>query len=133
MKAESDLSTMQSHSTPYAAKLMMPVSRRLSEDVVDYFKDLAKDADVPYQSLINLYLRYCVMKHRKVQITWPSSTALPFVQAETSVGRGSAPDRSCPHHDDAPDLRGPLLPLHAPHTTPHPTPRTPHAPPPPNN
>ena len=47
---------------------------RLSEDVVDYFKDMANEAGVPYQSLINLYLRDCVMNHRKVQIAWPSKT-----------------------------------------------------------
>ena len=32
---------------------------------------MASEAGVPYQSLINLYLRDCVMKHRKVQIDWP--------------------------------------------------------------
>jgi hypothetical protein len=43
--------------------------------VIDYFKGMANDAGVPYQSLINLYLRDCVMKHRKVQIAWPSGKA----------------------------------------------------------
>ena len=46
---------------------------RLLEDVVAYFKDMANDAGVPYQSLINLYLRDCVIKHRTVHIGWPSS------------------------------------------------------------
>lgn len=58
---------------PYAAKLKKPVSMRLSEDVVTYFKSMANEAGVPYQSLINLYLRDCVMKHRTVQIAWPST------------------------------------------------------------
>ena len=75
MKAEYDLSKMKSRKNPYAARLKKPVSMRLSEDVVDYFKDMASEAGVPYQSLINLYLRACVMKHRKVDITWPSSKA----------------------------------------------------------
>ena len=75
MKAEYDLSKMKSRRNPYAAKLKKPVSMRLSEDVVDYFKGMAKEAGVPYQSLINLYLRDCVMKHRKVQIAWPSGKA----------------------------------------------------------
>lgn len=73
MKTEYDLSKMKSRRNPYAAKLKKPVSMRLSEDVVDYFKNMAGDAGVPYQSLINLYLRDCVMKHRKVQIDWPRS------------------------------------------------------------
>jgi len=73
MKAEYDLSKMKSRKNPYAAKLKKPVSMRLSEDVVTYFKGMASEAGVPYQSLINLYLRDCVMKHRTVQIAWPSS------------------------------------------------------------
>ena len=73
MKAEYNFSKMKSRKNPYAAKLKKPVSMRLSEDVVDYFKGMANEAGVPYQSLINLYLRDCVMNHRKVQIEWPSS------------------------------------------------------------
>ena len=74
MKAEYDLSRMKSRRNPYAAKLKKPVSMRLSEDVVDYFKDMANEAGVPYQSLINLYLRDCVMRHRKVEINWPGKS-----------------------------------------------------------
>jgi predicted DNA binding CopG/RHH family protein len=44
---------------------------RLSQDVVEYFKGMADEAGVPYQSLINLYLRDCLAKSRKVQINWP--------------------------------------------------------------
>lgn len=72
MKAEYDLAKMKSRRNPYASKLKTPVTMRLSEDVVAYFKSMAADAGVPYQSLINLYLRDCVTQHRQVQITWPS-------------------------------------------------------------
>lgn len=72
MKTEYDLSKFKSRKNPYAAKLKLPVSMRLSEDVVAYFKRMALEAGVPYQSLINLYLRDCVMQHRKVKIAWPS-------------------------------------------------------------
>lgn len=72
MKAEYDFSKMKARKNPYAAKLKKPVSMRLSEDVVEYFKGMANEAGVPYQSLINLYLRDCVMTHRKVRIDWPS-------------------------------------------------------------
>lgn len=75
MKVEYELSKMGYCKNPHAAKLKKPVSMRLSEDVVDYCKDMASDAGVPYQSPINLYLRDCVMQHRKVQISWPSSKA----------------------------------------------------------
>jgi uncharacterized protein (DUF4415 family) len=70
MKPEYDLSKMKSRSNPYASKLKKPVTMRLSEDVVGYFKGMASEAGVPYQSLINFYLRDCVMQHRKVQINW---------------------------------------------------------------
>ncbi len=72
MKDEFDLSKMKSRRNPYASKLKTPVTMRLSEDVVVYFKRMAVEAGVPYQSLINLYLRDCVMQHRQVQIAWPS-------------------------------------------------------------
>jgi len=72
MKAEYDLSKMKSRRNPYASKLKKPVTMRLSEDVVDYFKGMAEGAGVPYQTLINLYLRDCVMQHRQVQIAWPT-------------------------------------------------------------
>jgi uncharacterized protein (DUF4415 family) len=71
MKAEYDLSKMKARKNPYASKLKKPVTMRLSEDVVLYFKDMAIEAGVPYQSLINLYLRDCVAQHRKVKIAWP--------------------------------------------------------------
>jgi uncharacterized protein (DUF4415 family) len=71
MKSEYNLSKMKSRKNPYAAKLKKPVSMRLSEDVVSYFKAMAIEAGVPYQSLINLYLRDCVLQHRKVRIAWP--------------------------------------------------------------
>jgi uncharacterized protein (DUF4415 family) len=75
MKAEYDFSKMKSRKNPYAAKLKRPVSMRLSEDVIDYFKNMSNEAGVPYQSLINLYLRDCVLTHRKVHINWPVAAA----------------------------------------------------------
>ncbi len=71
MKAEYDLSKMRARKNPYASKLKKPVTMRLSEDVLLYFKDMAVEAGVPYQSLINLYLRDCVAQHRRVKIAWP--------------------------------------------------------------
>lgn len=72
MKQEYDLSKMKSRKNPYASKLKKPVTMRLSEDVISYFKDMSEENGVPYQSLINLYLRDCVATHRKVDISWHS-------------------------------------------------------------
>ncbi len=73
MRAEYDLSKMKSRPNPYASKLKKPVTMRLSEDVVAYFKSMASEAGVPYQSLINLYLRDCLAQGRRVQIKWPGA------------------------------------------------------------
>ena len=70
MKTEYDLSKMKSRKNPYAAKLKKYVTMRLSEDVIGYFKQMADEKGVPYQSLINLYLRDCVSSHRKIDISW---------------------------------------------------------------
>ncbi len=70
MKEEYDLSQLKSRKNPYASKLKKSVTIRLGEDVVGYFKEMAEGTGVPYQSLINLYLRDCVQQHRKVDISW---------------------------------------------------------------
>ena len=73
MKAEYDLSKMKSRPNPYASKLKKSVTMRLSEDVIQYFKSMAAEVGVPYQSLINLYRRDCLAQKRKVEIKWPSA------------------------------------------------------------
>lgn len=74
MKKEYDLTSMQSRPNPYAAKLKKSVTMRLSEDVIRYFKQMAEEQGVPYQSLINLYLRDCVTSHRKIDIRWQAAS-----------------------------------------------------------
>lgn len=70
MKADYDLSKMKSRPNPYAARLKKPVTMRLGEDVLGYFKEMAEETGVPYQTLINLYLRDCMTHGRKVDISW---------------------------------------------------------------
>ena len=73
MKAEYDLSKLKSRKNPFASRLKKPVTMRLSEDVVRYFKGMAEEAGVPYQNLINLYLRDCLSSKRKIQINLPKA------------------------------------------------------------
>jgi uncharacterized protein (DUF4415 family) len=58
---------MKGGRNPYARLLKKPVTIRLGADVIDYFKAMAHDMEVPYQNLINLYLRDCVQSHRHIQ------------------------------------------------------------------
>ncbi len=46
------------------------VTMRLNVDVVDHFKGLAKETGIPYQSLINLYLKDCVKHNRRLDLNW---------------------------------------------------------------
>ena len=70
MKAEYDLSTMKSRKNPYASKLKKAVNLRLSDEVMAYFKEMETELGVPYQSLINLYLRDCVSQKKKMTVSW---------------------------------------------------------------
>lgn len=45
---------------------------RLDCDSVDYFKSLSEESGIPYQTLINLYLRDYAMSHRKLKMQWQS-------------------------------------------------------------
>lgn len=55
---------------PYAKKLKKQITIRVDEDAIDYFKTLSEELGVPYQSLINLYLRDCADKQRKLNLSW---------------------------------------------------------------
>jgi uncharacterized protein (DUF4415 family) len=70
MRDEYDFSTMQGRKNPYARKLKTQVTIRLSEDVLAYFRALAEETGIPYQSLINLYLRDCVAQGRRPALSW---------------------------------------------------------------
>jgi hypothetical protein len=55
---------------PYTAKLKKQISIRLDQSVIEYFKSLAKDFDMPYQNLINLYLKECMSDKKKPKLKW---------------------------------------------------------------
>jgi len=50
--------------------LKKPITIRLDEDSVSYFKSAAEEVGIPYQSLINLYLRDCAASHKKLNLSW---------------------------------------------------------------
>ena len=59
---------------PYANKLKKQVTIRLDQGTVDFFKSLAEETGIPYQTLINLYLRDCAMENKRLSLEWrPSS------------------------------------------------------------
>ncbi len=68
MKAEYDFS--KARKNPYARRLKQRVTIRLDEPTVEYFKTLAEETGIPYQTLINLYLRDCAESKRELSLTW---------------------------------------------------------------
>ena len=70
MKKEYDFSNMKGRKNPYAKKLKKQVTIRMGIDIIEYFKLMSKDSGIPYQNLINLYLRDCVQSGRKISIKW---------------------------------------------------------------
>lgn len=70
MKEEYDFSKMKSRPNPYASKLKRQVTIRMADDVLNYFKQLSEETGIPYQTLINLYLRDCMAHGRKPDLSW---------------------------------------------------------------
>ena len=58
---------------PYARLLKQQITIRLDKPTIEYFKDLAGESGIPYQTLINLYLRDCASTGRKLSMRWKTS------------------------------------------------------------
>ena len=67
---EWDLLKMKSRPNPYAQRLKQTITLRVNPEVITYFKAMAEETGIPYQSLINLYLVDCVNSQRTLQLTW---------------------------------------------------------------
>ena len=68
MRKEYDFS--KARKNPYAAQLKKSITIRLDEDSIAYFKSISDDVGIPYQSLINLYLRDCANSRKKLNLSW---------------------------------------------------------------
>jgi predicted DNA binding CopG/RHH family protein len=55
---------------PYAKRLKAQVTLRIDESTLAYFKKLAEDTAIPYQTLINMYLRDCAAHGRRLRLDW---------------------------------------------------------------
>lgn len=68
MRKEYDFSAARKN--PYASQLKKQITIRIDEDSINYFKSISEQVGIPYQSLINLYLRDCAASHRKLNLNW---------------------------------------------------------------
>jgi uncharacterized protein (DUF4415 family) len=70
MKKSYDFS--KSVKNPYLKKSKKQLTIRLDEDTINYFRSLSEESGIPYQSLINLYLRDCAAEKKKLHMNWRS-------------------------------------------------------------
>ena len=71
MKKEYDFSDARKN--PYADRVKQQITINLNQSTIQYFKDLAEETGLPYQTLINPYLTDCADKKRKPEISWISA------------------------------------------------------------
>jgi uncharacterized protein (DUF4415 family) len=72
MRNHYDFGKMKGEKNPYIRNMKQPITIRLDKATVAYFKALAKELGMPYQNLINLYLRDCALNHRRLRLKWAS-------------------------------------------------------------
>lgn len=70
MLEEYDIDNLNPRPNPYAKELKKQITIKISPTVIDYFKEQASELNMPYQTLINLYLTDCVKNKRELQISW---------------------------------------------------------------
>jgi len=70
MRPHYDFSKMKGRRNPYIKQLKQAVTIRLDRETVEYFRALAVKTGLPYQSLINLYLRDCAMRRKQLSLKW---------------------------------------------------------------
>lgn len=74
MRNEYDLTRLAWKRNPYAKRLKKLVTLRLDQDLIMYFKELSRDIGIPYQRLINLYLRECAHSKRRPAVRWTNAS-----------------------------------------------------------
>jgi len=72
MRTHYDFKNMKGTRNSYVSLLKQPITIRLDKGTVNYFKQLATELGMPYQNLINLYLRDCALNQKKLELKWAS-------------------------------------------------------------
>lgn len=70
MREEYDIKNLNPRKNPYTKLVKKQVTINLDENIIIYFKEKAESTGIPYQTLINLYLKDCVNNNRNLEISW---------------------------------------------------------------
>lgn len=74
MKKSYDLKNLEWKSNPYVKKLKKSITIRIDQDVLEYFQKLSEKAEMPYQTLLNMFLRSCKEGEFKPKIKWSKAS-----------------------------------------------------------
>jgi hypothetical protein len=85
MRERYDFARMKGRRNPYASRLKRSVTIRLDDASITYFKELAAETGIPYQSLMNLYLRDCVARRLRLAQRWESGDERQAVQTDSEL------------------------------------------------
>lgn len=70
MREEYDIQNLNPRKNPYSSQLKRQITINIDSSTIDYFKAQSETAGIPYQTLINLYLRDCAASKRQLKLSW---------------------------------------------------------------
>ena len=70
MREEYDIKNLNPRKNPYTKLVKKQVTINLDENIIIYFKEKSESTGIPYQTLINLYLKDCGTNNRNLEISW---------------------------------------------------------------
>ena len=70
MRDEYNISELNPRKNPYANRLKKQITINIDSSTIDYFKAQSEAVGIPYQTLINLYLKDCVNNNRRLTMSW---------------------------------------------------------------
>jgi antitoxin component of RelBE/YafQ-DinJ toxin-antitoxin module len=85
MRKNYDFSTAVQN--PYAKRLKRQLTIRLDEATIEYFQGLSREMSLPYQTLMNMYLRDCAETQKRPHWSAVSTTKRANKPLKRSIGR----------------------------------------------
>lgn len=70
MRDEYNIEELNPRKNPYAKKLKQQITINIDSEAIDFFRNMAAKSGIPYQTLINLYLKDCAENNRMINISW---------------------------------------------------------------
>ena len=70
MRNKYEIKELKKKKNPYSKRLKKQITININVEVVDYFKNMAEQSGIPYQTLINLYLSDCAENKRELKMAW---------------------------------------------------------------